>query len=323
MLVAISIAALWFLAGLLLIIFSGERFVKSAIRIAEIFHIPALYIGTFLVGFSTSVPEIIVTYIASRTGSVDLAIGNVLGSYICNIGFVIGITAIIKPLHISTETLSRAIPLMAMAIFITALLLLIDGQFTHLDGMLLLTLFVAYLVMSYLHISRNPDRFTRKQPKRKTPAVHPLRTCLVFALSLIVLLIGSEIMVNAARDLALLFHVSELVIGITIVAIGTSLPELTACIIAVLNDEDDIAIGNIVGSNIFCLLCVLSIPLIMAPPHAISPEKLWIPMAMMLLVTVALWLFSAKFDKTCQISRLEGMFLVFISSLYLIFTMTS
>ena len=127
--------ALLFLAGLIIIVYAGDGFVKNAVEIAEIFRIPALYIGTFLIGFSTSVPELIVAYIAALSGSTDLSVGNVLGSYICNIGFVIGITAMVKPLKISTETLARAIPLLALSLFVTAFLLIIDNQFNYVDGL--------------------------------------------------------------------------------------------------------------------------------------------------------------------------------------------
>ena len=311
----------WFIIGLAIIVFAGEGFVNSAIKIAEIFKLPTLYIGTFLIGFSTSVPEVIVTYIAAKSGSIDLSIGNVLGSYICNIGYVIGITAIVKPLKISTETLSRAIPLLAMSIIITALLLMIDSKFNQLDGLILLSLFFGYLYLTYRHIKKNKKRFTRKETHPSSQSQNYIKPCAQFIFFLSLLLIGSELMVNTAQGIAKAFKVSELIIGLTIVAMGTSLPELTACIIAVLKNEDDIAVGNVIGSNIFCLLCVLSIPLLIADPNSISPEKLWIPLTVMLIITTVLWLFSAKFDKTCQISRVEGIALVFISTLYLIYTM--
>ena len=125
----------WFALGLGLIVYSGDGFVKSSVQIAEISGIPALYIGTFLVGFSTSVPEIMVTAIAASNGAIDLSIGNVLGSYICNIGLVLGITAIVKPMKISSETLEHAIPLLAVSIIATALLLMIDTVYTAMDGL--------------------------------------------------------------------------------------------------------------------------------------------------------------------------------------------
>ena len=313
---------LWFFIGLILIVYAGEGFVRASVNIANIFKVPALYIGTFLIGFSTSVPEILVTFLASQSGSVDLAIGNVLGSYICNIGFVIGISALVKPLQISRETLEHSIPLLAISIITTALLLMIDSKFNYLDGIILLVLFVGYLILCYLHIKKNKKRFTRDDVKLKE---HPkkIKSCILFTIFLLILLAGSHLMVISAEKIALILQINPLIVGLTIVAIGTSLPELTACIIAVLKDEHDIAIGNIIGSNIFCLLCVLSIPLLMAPTGSISPEKLWIPMVMMLILTTALWLFSAKFDKTCQISRLEGLFLVCITSIYLIYTINT
>jgi len=308
----------WFSFGLGLIAFAGDGFVKSSVKIAEIFQIPALYIGTFLIGFSTSVPEISVTYLAASKGAIDLSIGNVLGSYICNIGIVIGITALIKPLKVSSETLEHAIPLLTISIIITAALLMINNNFSFIDGLILLVLFFVYLVLCYIHITKNRKRFTRQQ-KNSTTTSTTVKALAGFVAFLGLLLLGSELMVNAARNIAVYLGVDELIIGLTIVAIGTSLPELTACIIAVMNDEDDIAMGNIIGSNIFCLLCVLSIPLLLAPPGSISPEKLWIPMVMMLVITTALWLFSAKFDKVCQISRIEGGILLSISIFYLIY----
>ena len=317
----LTLQALWFIAGLGLIILTGDGFVRSASRIAQMSGIPALYIGTFLVGFCTSVPEIVVTYIAANQGAIDLSIGNVLGSYICNIGIVIGTTAIIKPLKVNSETLEHAIPLLAIAIIITALLLVIGNTFSAIDGVVLLGLFFGYILLCYLHIRKHRKRFTTQQQSQRQNGTYT--TYILFFLCLGGLLVGSEIMVNAARQIAILFSVDELIIGLTVVAIGTSLPELTACIVAAFREEDDIAMGNIIGSNIFCLLCVLSIPLLMAPPGSISPEKLWVPMVMMLLVTTALWLFSAKFDKICQISRLEGAVLLISTLTYLALTVIS
>lgn len=296
---------LWFIIGLVLIIYGGEGFVKASVQIAEIFAIPRLYIGTFLIGFCTSLPEILVTYLAAYNGSFELSIGNVLGSYICNIGLVIGLTAMIKPLKINSDTLTHGIPLLALSIMLTALLLMIDSKFNQLDGIILLCLFVGYLYLCFRHVQKNRKQFT-SQKITSVDKRHYLKPWLMFAFFLILLLLGSDLLVDSARNIATALNVDELTIGLTIVAFGTSLPELTACIVASQSNEDDIAIGNIIGSNIFCLLCVLSIPLLMAPADSISPEKLWVPMCMMLLITTVLWVFSAKFDKICQISRLEG-----------------
>lgn len=307
----------WFATGLGLILITGDGFVRTSSRIAAVSGVPALYIGTFLVGFCTSIPEIVVTFIASQQGAVNLAIGNVLGSYICNIGIVIGLTAVIKPLRVSSNTLEHAIPLLAIAIIITALLLVVGNSFSAVDGFILLSLFCGYITLCYHHIKKHRDRFTSNSIHDGTALSV---TCTLFLLCLGGLLVGSDWMVTSAREIARWFSIDELTIGLTVLALGTSLPELTACIVAALRNEDDIAMGNIIGSNIFCLLCVLSIPLIMAPPGAISPEKLWLPMGMMLLVTTGLWLFSAKFDKVCQISRLEGATLLAITVVYLIVT---
>ena len=155
----------WFFTGLGLIIVTGDGFVRTSSRFATIFGVPALYIGTFIVGFCTSIPEIVVTLIASRQGAADLAVGNVLGSYICNIGIVIGITAIIKPLKVNSDTLEHAIPLLAIAIIMTALLLVVGNAFSAIDGLILLGLFCGYITLCYRHIKRHSKRFTGHQAK--------------------------------------------------------------------------------------------------------------------------------------------------------------
>lgn len=310
---------LWFLFGLGLLILAGDGFIKASVGIATIAKIPTLYIGTFLVGFATSIPELLVTYMAAQSGSVELAIGNVLGSYICNIGIILGISAMIKPLHISRDTLEHSIPLLTIAIVVTALLLIVDSQFNTLDGIALLVLFGGYITLCTRHITQNKQRFTSQNPVLQAETGHT-KTYLLFAVYLVLLLIGSEIIVNSAVKIAEALQISPLVIGLTIVALGTSLPELTTSMHAIRHNEHDIAIGNIIGSNIFCLLCVLPIPLIMATENSISPEKLWVPLTMMLILTTALWLFSAKFDKKSKINRLEGACLLMITIIYYIVT---
>lgn len=305
--------------SLSIIFVTSNGFVKTAIQIAHVWHVPVLYIGTFLIGLSTSLPEIIVTTIASVDGAIDLSIGNILGSCIFNIGFIISITAFIKPLSISTETLGKAMPALALSTILTSLLLMIDNQFSATDGIILLGLSVILLILCAQYIQKNPKRFTSKQiqPLPNHPQWQPWAW---FLLYLSGLLWGCELFVNAAIKIATLLHINELVIGLTIVALGTSIPELAASITAAYHNEDDIAIGNIIGSNIFCLLCILPIPLILAPPQRIVPDQLWISLGTMLGITILLWLFSAKFDKTCKINRMEASILLLISIAYLVNT---
>lgn len=297
------------IAGLVLLVFGAEFLVRGAARIAAMFNISPLIIGLTIVAFGTSTPEMAVSTQSAWSGQGDLAIGNVIGSNIFNVLFILGLSALITPLIVSRQLIRLDVPVM-IAASILAWVLAMDGSYGRLDGLILFScvmLYTSYLILSSLRKHRlgkmsvddseyaeqvNPGRFT-------------LVKNIAFILAgLALLLLGSKWLVNGAVDLAKLLGLSELVIGLTVLAVGTSLPELATSLIAAWKGERDIAVGNIVGSNIFNLLCVLGLAGLVSPlPIPIDPDALNFDFPVMLAVTIAcLPIFFAGY----RISRWNG-----------------
>ena len=296
--------------------YSGERFVRCASGLAHHLRVPALYIGTLVVGFATSLPEIFVTLVATQQGNSKIAVGNALGSYIANIGMVLGATALIKPLKISMAVLRKELPILAAALT-CCIFLITDGHLSPSDGVVLIALFLAFLAFTFYTIQTNQQQlapYLSTKPPVQLNTVSSLSVA--FSWHLLLLLGSSYWIVYAATEIARILHISQMIIGLTIVAIGTSLPELVTSVVSVWKDEDDLAMGNIVGSNIFCILFILGLAII-TTPGGINTEKLWPQFIMMILTTTCLWLFSAKFDKVCQINRYEGGLLLALFAVYL------
>ena len=309
-------------ASILVLVYSGDQFVYRSGQLAEHFDIPKLFIGTIVVGFATSVPEIMVTLVATQTGRADIAIGNAIGSYISNISLVVGLTALIKPLQISMAVLRKELPLLAAALTLT-IYLVIDGHLSPNDGYILIVFFFAFLGYTIHYMREHEEELSplliskEKNVKTKTSIILSW-----FSVHLILLLTSSYYIVEAATNIAEILNLSEMLIGLSIVAVGTSLPELTTTLVSVWKKEDDIAIGNIIGSNVFCILFILGLAIV-TTPQGINTEKLWPEFLIMIISTTCLWLFSAKFDNVCQINRLEGgvLFILFIIYLLLVITL--
>jgi cation:H+ antiporter len=298
-------------AGFALLTWSADRFVAGASALAYNLNISPLVIGLTIVSLGTSAPEILVSAVASLQGNGGLAIGNALGSNITNIGLVMGITALIVPLSIHSRIVRRELPLL-IGVMVLALLLLLDGKLGRLDGLILLSGMVLMLIW-----------MTRVGIREKTshdPMIHEfadevptdmsMRTAgLWTAIGALSLLASSKILVWGAVSIAHSMGVSDLVIGLTIVALGTSLPELAACIMSALKNEHDIAIGNVVGSNIFNLLAVLALPGLINP-IAVSNEVLTRDYPVMICLTLAFLVMAYGFRGPGRISRIEGALLV-------------
>ena len=309
------LSVLQFCIGIVILMYSGDRFVALACQLARALATPTLFIGTLVVAFATSIPEILVTLIATQQGNSDIAVGNALGSYISNIALVVGFTAVVKPLSISMEVLRKELPVLAVALA-CAIFLVTDGHLSQLDGAILIVLFIAFLVFTIMYMLNNTKTLEPILNKDvNLPKNLPI-VIVMFTFHLFLLLVSSYVIVDAATNIADILKISQMVIGLTVVAIGTSLPELTTTLFGVWRDEDDLAIGNIIGSNIFCLLFILGLA-VACTPNGISTEKLWPQFIIMILTTTSLWLFSAKFDKVCQINRIEGSVLLAIFALYL------
>lgn len=248
------------LAGLLLLIWGADRFVIGAAGLASRLGVSTLVIGLTVVGFATSAPEMLVSASAALAGNPGLAIGNALGSNIANIGLVLGVSALVVPLGLRSSTLRRELPAL-VAVTLLMILLLLDRELSRFDGALLLTSLV--LVMFWLvRVARGSgsdeiltQEFADDIPKQGATAGFVGWLVLGF----LVLLGGAQVLVWGAVNIAHALGVSDLVIGLTIVAIGTSLPELAASVAGVLKGEPDIAIGNVIGSNMFNLLAVMGI----------------------------------------------------------------
>jgi cation:H+ antiporter len=262
-----------------------------------------------------------VAALAAFEGNSDLGIGNALGSNIANIGLVLGVTAMISPLSVQSLTLRREIPVLFLVMFL-ALALMADGDLSRVDGVILLTgllLMLWWLTRLGLQERRDPleDEFNDV-----IPVGMPLkRSILWFVTGLVVLIISSRIVVWGSVEIAHMFGISDLVIGLTIIAIGTSLPELMASIMGVLKGEHDLAIGNVIGSNMFNILAVLSMPALIHP-QAFAADALLRDFPIMFAFSVALFLMAFSFRSDGSLSRLKGIVLAggfcgYLSLLYL------
>lgn len=295
------------LAGFALLVWGADKFVTGAAGIARNFGISPLLIGLTIVGFGTSAPEILVAAMASINGNPGLAIGNAIGSNITNIALILGATAIVSPLFVHSNTLQREYPILLLVTFGAAALML-DQQLLVTDGLILLiSLFLVLFWLARLGMNQNEHDPLMQEIEDELPEEMPTsRAVMWFILGLIVLLASSRLLVWGAVNIATAFGVSDLVIGLTIVAIGTSLPELAASITSALKNEPDIAIGNIIGSNIYNLLAVLSIPGLVSPGE-FAIEALLRDVPIMIGLTLALFFMGYSFrNKNGQINRLEG-----------------
>ncbi|MDG6777421.1 calcium/sodium antiporter [Thiomicrorhabdus sp. zzn3] len=256
------------LIGLALLVWSSDVFIDGSVSTAKHLSISPLIIGVVVLGFGTSMPEVLVAIQASLDNSPELAIGNAVGSNIANIGLVLGVTAIIAPIAVKSSLIKREIPVL-LAISIGAYLLVIDQRLEFIDGLILLAgLVIAMIWMIRVNKDADPrDPLTSETSQAvDTMSEMPLKKSLILLITGLLILMGSaKMMVWGAVEIAQYFEVSELVIGLTIIAIGTSLPELAAAISAALKNEADLMIGNIVGSNLFNILAVMSVPALLAP----------------------------------------------------------
>ena len=244
--------------GLAGLVWSSDKFVEGSAAIANHAGMSPLLIGMTIVSLGTSAPEIVVSIMASLSGSGELAVGNALGSNTTNIGLVLGVTLLIRSIAIDASTTKRELPQMVIVTLLAGALM-IDGVLSIIDGALLLFGLVIFLTL-LARRGATPDGSVDSDPK-----LTPLKAWGVFLVGLLLLVISSRLLVVGAVNIATAFGVSELIIGLTIVAIGTSLPELAASVMSALKGHSDIAIGAIVGSNVFNLLVVLAGPGLLGP----------------------------------------------------------
>ncbi|PZQ27424.1 MAG: sodium:calcium antiporter, partial [Ectopseudomonas oleovorans] len=299
----------YLIAGLVLLVAGAEVLVRGAAKLAAQFGIPPLIIGLTVVAFGTSAPETAVSVQAALDGSGDLAIGNVVGSNIANVLLILGMTALVAPLIVSRQLIRLDVPIMIGASLLTFGLAW-DGSLSRLDGALLFAgvlTYTGFLIYSARKDKGGDDDEFAKEfglDEAPKPYAWAINLGLIIA-GLVLLVTGSNFLVEGAVTLARALGISELVIGLTVVAIGTSLPELATSILAAIKGERDIAVGNIVGSNIFNLLCVLGLASLVSPAAiSVSPNALAFDFPVMIAVAVAcLPIFFAGY----RINRWEGL----------------
>ena len=248
--------------GFVLLIKGADKFVEGSSKIADKFHIPQLVIGLTIVAFGTSAPEAAVSITAALNKNADIAISNVVGSNIFNILIIIGITCIILPLSIQKSTLHFELPYVIITTLVL-LLLGLDGTLGFIDGVILWIMFIVFFVY-LIRLSKSGKAEMDDVPEASEKDKMPL-LILITLLGMAAIIIGSDITVDSASKIAEIFGMSPRFIGLTIVAFGTSLPELITSITAAKKGKDDIAVGNIVGSNLFNILFVLSTTAIITP----------------------------------------------------------
>lgn len=309
----------YLIAGLVLLVAGAEVLVRGAARLAAQFGIPPLIIGLTVVAFGTSAPETAVSVQAALNGSGDIAIGNVVGSNIANVLLILGLSALVAPLIVSRQLIRLDVPLMIGASLVTWALAM-DGSLGRLDGALLFAGVVAYTLFLIIGSRRDKaaasgDEFADEFGLHETPKPYAWAINLALLVAGLVLLVGgSNLLVEGAVTLAKALGLSELVIGLTIIAVGTSLPELATSMIAAFKGERDIAVGNVVGSNLFNLLCVLGLASLVSPlPINVSANALSFDFPVMIAVAVAcLPIFFAGY----RINRWEGALFVAYYAIY-------
>ena len=298
--------------GFALLVWSADRFVDGAASTAKHLGMPSLLIGILIVGFGTSAPEMVVSAIAAYEGNPGLALGNAIGSNIVNIALILGITAIVAPIAVNSKIVKKEIPLLLLIVLFTGYLLL-DNTLTLFEGVILLAGFFALVLWSVFAAFRSRgDSFEDQMDIELNEDIMSLKVGIMWLVfGLILLIASSRLLVWGAVGVANSFGVSDLIIGLTIVALGTSLPELAASVMAARKGEHDIAIGNVVGSNMFNLLAVIGIAVIIAPMNSIPLEVLQRDWLIMLLLTIALFAMAYGFrGRDGRINRVEGTILI-------------
>jgi cation:H+ antiporter len=298
------------LMGLVLLIWSADRFVDGASATAHHFSMPALLVGMLVVGFGTSAPELVVSVLAALDGRPALALGNAWGSNILNTSLILGATALLLPIAVQSGVLRKELPILMAATGLSAALVW-DGVLTRGDSLLLLAVFLALIIWSILAArGQGRDTLAMETATELRQGAMPLQRALIWlALGLVVLVVSSRLLVWGAVAIAQTLGVSDAVIGLTVVAIGTSLPELAACITAARKGEDGIALGNVLGSSLFNTLAVVGLAGVIAPMD-IEPALLTRDLPVMAGLTVLLFVMGWGFKGHGRINRTEGGLLV-------------
>lgn len=292
--------------GLMLLVWSADRFVNGAASTAHYFGMPPLLIGMVVVGFGTSAPEMVVSALAASQGNPGIALGNAYGSNIANIALILGVTTLISPVTVHSQVLRKELPILT-AVTMLAAWQVWDGSISRLDAITLLVVFAGLMSWAiWQGLQKQADALGENIAQQLEVRTMTLRQALFWlVLGLVLLIISSRILVWGAVEIARGFGVSDLIIGLTIVAVGTSLPELASSIIAARKGEHDIAVGNVIGSNLFNTLAVVGIAGTIHPLE-VGQEVFYRDIAIMGTLTVWLFIIGYQSSGPGRINRLEG-----------------
>lgn len=298
------------IGGLVLLIWGADRFVLGAAAAARNLGVAPLLIGLTIVGAATSAPEVLVSVIAASRGEPGLAIGNAIGSNIVNIGLVLGSVAILRPIQLRSATLRREMPAL-LAVSLLTVSLFLDSRLGRVDGLVMISGLVIVMVwLARLGMRSAPTDPIKQEYEAEIPVdVSMARAMIWLFVGLAMLLVGAQLLVDGASDLARQLGVSEVVIGILLIAFGTSLPELAVSLVSALKGEYGLAIGNIVGSNIFNMLAVIGIAAVISPA-TLEPEVLSLHVFVMVAFTLVLFAMTYDYEGKSELSRIEGVALL-------------
>lgn len=296
---------LYLVGGLIMLFVGAEGLIRGSSNLALKIGITPLVVGLTVVAFGTSTPELVVSLKAALLGNSSISLGNVVGSNIANIALILGVAALIRPLDVHANVIKREIPIM-IGISLVLLLILIDGEIGFIDGLMFIIGLIIYLIINVIMArkEKNPEVDAEFKEGLKSKIGIPVSIVLMIA-GLGLLILGANLFVQSAVAIAKIFNVSDAIIGLTIVAVGTSLPELITSIVASYKKEADIAIGNVVGSNIFNILGILGITAIIIPISSVGIS--YFDLGVMLFAAIILLPLSRT---RFSISRLEGALLL-------------
>ena len=306
---------LFLILGFILLYYGGEFLVKGSVNLANKFNISKLVAGMTIVSFATSSPELFVSIEAIVNKSSDIVFGNIIGSNIANIALVLGCTALFFNINVSDKTLKIDFPFLFFATFSVGYILYFLGKITFFTGLILLMILTAYLFY-IISSSRNEKNSIVDQEKKDDKSTY-LYCFTYLILGIVLLKYGADFLVSSAIDIATLLNIEERIIAVTVVAIGTSVPELATSIVAALKKEVDLAVGNIVGSNIFNLLAVLGITALYKEIEIMNNDILSIDYLFMFIITVIFGVMLYFFDKG-KVNKLKGgvLILIYFSFVY-------
>lgn len=318
------LAGLAVIAGLLVLVWSADRFVDGAAATAQHFSVPPLLIGMVVIGFGTSAPEIVVSAISASQGNPGIALGNAYGSNIANIALVLGVTALISPVLVPSGIFRKELPIL-LVITLLASYQVWDGEITRLDAIILLLVF--FLIMGWTiwrGLKQSSGHLVGDMQEELAGQSLTLKLAIIWlVVGLLLLVASSRLLVWGAVEIAQGFGISDLIIGLTIVAIGTSLPELASSVVAARKGQHDMALGNILGSNLFNTLAVVGIAGTIHP-LGFGPEVFSRDAMVMLLLTLALFVLGYAYKQgQGRISRLAGGFLLATYIAYTLYLLNS